>query len=124
MTDRNEHTSPEILIIAAKVMRGEDMAKEDLKRLAASALTQARDKEPLPAKGKPQPQVIYQPVPWSTAMSSAIVGQPYPVWDQASQGIALARRTSQGTWEPILTDDTSPIKPTHFYPYPKPPGAV
>jgi hypothetical protein len=43
--ETNEHTSPEVLIIASKVMRGDFVSPEDLKRLAASALTQAKDRD-------------------------------------------------------------------------------
>lgn len=126
MSSRNEHTSPEVLIVASKVMRGDYVAPEDLKKLAASAMTQARDRDDAPkGKGKPQPQpqVVYQPIPWSTALSTAVVGRPYPVWIEQTQEIAIARRAASGEWVVEQSDSASSMSPTHFYPYPVPPGA-
>lgn len=52
MSERNEKTSARVAAIASAVLRGEKISDEDLKSLAASALTQAPDKDILPMKVK------------------------------------------------------------------------
>lgn len=41
---RNEHTSAEIASIASRGMRGEKLTAEEVRRVSATAMTQARDK--------------------------------------------------------------------------------
>ena len=49
---KNEKTSPAIAKVASKALKTGEATKAEIKKLAASVLTQAADRKPAPKKGK------------------------------------------------------------------------
>lgn len=45
-TERNERTSARVAAIAARILNGQEVTPQELRALAASALTQAPDRAP------------------------------------------------------------------------------